>query len=116
MLMEENSWRVAAKKLQRPRELTGWTWRIDVDAIKVYVTVNHDGQQVLEVFISNGPLSPSVGLLASKMLQAGFPPSEVARSLDKVIGTHSIPFGSRICSSLEQAVAECIRTAEKRLS
>lgn len=106
---------VGLSKIDRPRELSGWTWRITVETVKVYVTVNHDGRRVLEVFVSNGPLSPSVGLLASKMLQAGFSPSELARTLDKVIGTHSIPFGGRICSSLEQTVAECIRIAEARL-
>jgi hypothetical protein len=103
-------------KIERPRELEGWTWRIQIESAKVYVTVNHDGAQVLEVFVSNGPLSPSVGLLASKMLQAGFTPGELARTLDKVIGTHSIPFDGRVCTSLEQAVAECIRTAERRVA
>jgi hypothetical protein len=106
----------ALQKLERPRELAGWTWRISIDSAKVYVTVNHDGEGVLEVFVSNGPLSPSVGLLASKMLQAGFTPAEVARTLDKVIGTHSIPFDGRVCTSLEQAVAECIRLAERRVA
>jgi hypothetical protein len=106
----------AEEKIERPRELSGWTWRIAVDGAKIYVTVNHDGGRILEVFVSNGPLSPSVGLLASRMLQAGFSPKEVARLLDKVIGTHAIPFEDRICTSLEQAVAACIRLAEARVT
>ena len=106
----------AAQKIERPRELSGWTWRISVEGAKIYVTVNHDGGRILEVFVSNGPLSPSVGLLASRMLQAGFPAKEVARLLDKVVGTHAIPFEDSVCTSLEQAVAACIRLAEARVA
>ena len=98
----------------RPRELSGWTWRIPFDGQNLYVTVNHDGQHVLEVFTA-GPLSVSVGLLASKMLRGGFEAGEVARSLNKVIGTHSIWFNERLCSSPEQAVAECLMLAARRL-
>ena len=32
-----------------------------------------------------------------------------------VIGTHAIPFEDRICTSLEQAVAACIRLAQGRV-
>src|SRR5262249_48786063 len=70
----------------RPRELAGWTWRIDLEGARLYLVVNHDGVRVVEVFVSGGPLSPSVGLLASKMLQRGFTVRDVARLLDKVTG------------------------------
>jgi ribonucleoside-diphosphate reductase alpha chain len=100
--------------IDRPRELTGYTWRIPFDGQNLYVTVNHDGDRVLEVFTA-GPISQSVGLLASKMLRGGFGPDEVARSLNKVIGTHSIWFNERLCSSPEQAVAECLMLARRRL-
>jgi ribonucleoside-diphosphate reductase alpha chain len=98
----------------RPRELSGWTWRIPFDGQNLYVTINHDGEKVLEIFTA-GPLSVSVGLLASKMLRGGFEAGEVARSLNKVIGTHSIWFNERLCSSPEQAVAECLMLAKRRL-
>ena len=78
------------------------------------MTVNHDGDRVLEVFTA-GPLSVSVGLLASKMLRGGFETEEVSRSLNKVIGTHSLWFNERHCSSPEQAVAECLMLAKRRL-
>jgi ribonucleoside-diphosphate reductase alpha chain len=100
--------------LDRPRELAGWTWRIPFDGQNLYVTINHDGHRVMEVFAA-GPLSVSVGLLASKMLRGGFETEEVARSLNKVIGTHSILFNERFCSSPEQAVAECLMLAKRRL-
>jgi ribonucleoside-diphosphate reductase alpha chain len=100
--------------IERPRELAGWTWRIPFDGQNLYVTINHDGHRVLEVFAA-GPLSVSVGLLASKMLRGGFETEEVARSLNKVIGTHSILFNERFCSSPEQAVAECLMLAKRRL-
>jgi ribonucleoside-diphosphate reductase alpha chain len=103
-----------AQSLQRPRELSGSTWQIPFDGSNLYVTANHDGQKVLEVFVA-GPLSVSVGLLASKMLRGGFEAEEVARSLNKVIGTHSIWFNERLCTSPEQAVAECILLTERRL-
>ena len=100
--------------IPRPRELTGWSWQIPVDGQNLYVTINHDGEQVLEVFTA-GPLSVSVGLLASKMLRCRFDPEEVARSLNKVIGTHSMWFNERHCSSPEQVVAECLLLAKRRL-
>ncbi len=100
--------------IERPRELVGATWQIPFDHQNLYVTVNHDSNRVLEVFVT-GPLSVSVGLLASKMLRGGFEPEEVAASLNKVIGTHSIWFNQRLCSSPEQAVAECIMLTVRRI-
>jgi ribonucleoside-diphosphate reductase alpha chain len=104
----------APRVADRPRELSGSTWRIPFDGGNLYVTVNHDGMRVLEVFAA-GPLSVSVGLLASKMLRGGFESEEVARSLNKVIGTHSVWFNGRMCTSPEQAVAECIMLTKRRL-
>jgi ribonucleoside-diphosphate reductase alpha chain len=101
-------------QLDRPKELIGYTWRIPFDGVNLYVTVNHDYNRVLEIFAS-GPLSPSVGLLASKMLRGGFEAEEVSRSLNKVIGTHSVWFNQRLCTSPEQAIAECILITKRRL-
>jgi len=105
----------AAVQIRRPAELAGWTWQIPFDAGHLYVTVNSDGQRVLEVF-TRGPLSDSVGMLASKMLRGHFPLEDVARSLDKVHGTHSVWFEKRSCSSPEQVVAACLRLAAERLA
>ncbi len=105
----------AQSKVQRPRELTGSTWQIPFDGQNLYVTVNHDGTRVLEVFATGAGLSVSVGLLASKMLRGGFNPEEVANSLNKVIGTHSVWFNQRLCTSPEQAVAECIMLTTRRI-
>jgi ribonucleoside-diphosphate reductase alpha chain len=77
-----------AEKIDRPRELQGSTWRIPFDNVNLYVTVNHDGKTVLEVF-ATGPISEGVGLLASRMLRGGFDAKEVARSLNKVTGTRT---------------------------
>lgn len=101
-------------RIERPRELTGATWRIPFDGRNLYVTVNHDGERVLEVF-ATGSISESVGLLASKMLRGGFEVKELARSLNKVTGTHSIWFNERLLTSPEQAVAECLLLTERRL-
>ena len=101
-------------RIERPRELTGATWRIPFDGRNLYVTVNHDGERVLEVF-ATGSISESVGLLASKMLRGGFEVKELARSLNKVTGTHSIWFNERLLTSPEQAVAECLLITERRL-
>ena len=57
--------------VERPRELQGSTWRIPFEGQNLYVTVNHDGERILEVFVA-GPISEGVGLLASKMLRGGF--------------------------------------------
>ncbi len=103
-------------KVERPRELLGATWQVPFDGQNLYVTINHDGERVLEVFATGAGLSVSVGLLASKMLRGGFEPEEVANSLSKVIGNHSVWFNERLCTSSEQVVAECIRLTKRRLS
>ncbi len=103
-----------AEKIGRPRELQGSTWRIPFDGRNLYVTVNHNGQNVLEVF-ATGTISEGVGLLASKMLRGGFEVKEVARSLNKVTGTHAVWFNERLLTSPEQAIAECLLLIDRRL-
>lgn len=100
--------------IERPRELQGSTWRIPFDGRNLYVTVNHDGEQVLEVF-ATGPISEGVGLLASKMLRGGFDVKDVARSLNKVTATHAVWFNERLLTSPEQAVAECLLLIDRRI-
>ncbi len=102
-------------RIERPRELTGATWQIPFDGQNLYVTVNHDGHMIQEVF-ATGPISGGVGLLASKMLRGGFEAAEVAYSLNKVTGTHAVWFNERLLTSPEQAVAECIMITNRRLS
>ncbi len=104
----------ASARVERPRELQGSTWRIPFDNQNLYVTVNHDGEKVLEVF-ATGPISEGVGLLASKMLRGGFEVREVARSLNKVTGTNAVWFNERLLTSPEQAVAECLMLTDRRL-
>jgi len=103
-----------SQRVERPRELQGSTWRIPFENQNLYVTVNHDGHRILEVFVA-GPISAGVGLLASKMLRGGFEVSEVARSLNKVTATHAVWFNERLLTSPEQAVAECLLLVDRRL-
>ena len=103
-----------AIRIERPRELRGATWQIPFDGQNLYVTVNHDGQMIQEVF-ATGPISGGVGLLASKMLRGGFDAAEVAYSLNKVTGTHAVWFNERLLTSPEQAVAECIMITNRRV-
>jgi ribonucleotide reductase alpha subunit len=102
------------QRINRPRELQGSTWRIPFDGQNLYVTVNHNGENVLEVF-ATGPISEGVGLLASRMLRGGFGVREVSRSLNKVTGTHAVWFNERLLTSPEQAVAECLLLTDRRL-
>ena len=102
------------ERIERPRELRGSTWRIPFEGQNLYVTVNHDGKKILEVFVA-GPISAGVGLLASKMLRGGFDVNEVARSLNKVTATHAVWFNERLLTSPEQAVAECLLLIDRRL-
>jgi ribonucleoside-diphosphate reductase alpha chain len=104
----------AGQRVERPRELQGSTWRIPFENQNLYVTVNHDGHLILEVFVA-GPISAGVGLLASKMLRGGFEAAEVARSLNKVTATHAVWFNERLLTSPEQAVAECLLLVDRRL-
>ena len=105
---------VTAIRIERPRELKGATWQIPFDGQNLYVTVNHDGKIIQEVF-ATGPISGGVGLLASKMLRGGFDAAEVAYSLNKVTGTHAVWFNERLLTSPEQAVAECIMITNRRV-
>ncbi|QQS40795.1 MAG: adenosylcobalamin-dependent ribonucleoside-diphosphate reductase [Acidobacteriota bacterium] len=105
----------ARQRVARPYELIGSTWRIPFDGVNLYVTVNHDGENVLEVF-ATGPISEGVGLLASNMLRGGFGVKEVARSLNKVTGTHAVWFNERLLTSPEQAIAECLLLTDRRLN
>ena len=102
-------------RVERPRELQGSTWRIPFEGNNLYVTVNHDGERILEIFVA-GPISAGVGLLASKMLRGGFDAKDVARSLDKVTATHAVWFNERLLTSPEQAVAECLLLIDRRLN
>jgi ribonucleoside-diphosphate reductase alpha chain len=104
-----------SSRVERPRELQGSTWQIPFEGQNLYVTVNHDGQRILEIFVA-GPISPGVGLLASKMLRGGFNSNEVAHSLNKVTSTHAVWFNERLLTSPEQAVAECLLLIERRLN
>jgi len=104
-----------AIRIERPRELKGATWQIPFDGQNLYVTVDHDGHVIQEVF-ATGPISGGVGLLASKMLRGGFDAAEVAYSLNKVTGTHAVWFNERLLTSPEQAVAECIMITNRRLT
>jgi ribonucleoside-diphosphate reductase alpha chain len=106
---------VSQLRIERPRELRGATWQIPFDGQNLYVTVNHDGKMIQEVF-ATGPISGGVGLLASKMLRGGFDATEVSHSLNKVTGTHSVWFNERLLTSPEQAVAECIMLTSRRLA
>jgi ribonucleoside-diphosphate reductase alpha chain len=106
---------LTAIRIERPRELSGATWQIPFDGQNLYVTVNHDGRMIQEVF-ATGPISGGVGLLASKMLRGGFDAAEVAYSLNKVTGTHAVWFNQRLLTSPEQAVAECIMITNRRLN
>ena len=106
---------LTAIRIERPRELSGATWQIPFDGQNLYVTVNHDGRMIQEVF-ATGPISGGVGLLASKMLRGGFDAAEVAYSLNKVTGTHAVWFNQRLLTSPEQAVAECVMITNRRLT
>lgn len=106
--------KLTAIRIERPRELSGATWQIPFDHQNLYVTVNHDGKMIQEVF-ATGPISGGVGLLASKMLRGGFDAAEVAYSLNKVTGTHAVWFNERLLTSPEQAVAECILITNRRV-
>jgi len=101
-------------RLDRPKELVGSTWQIDFDGQKLYVTVNHDRIRIQEVFVT-GPISSSIGKLASEMLRGPFHVNEVARMLDTTTGTHSVWFNQRLLTSPEQAIAECLLIMQRRL-
>ena len=113
--LKEQRSAIASPRVGRPRELQGSTWRIPFEGQTLYVTVNHDGERILEIFVA-GPISAGVGLLASKMLRGGFDAKDVARSLNKVTSTHAVWFNERLLTSPEQAVAECLLLIDRRLN
>lgn len=104
----------APDREDRPKELFGSTWQIDFEGQKLYVTVNHNTRTIMEVFVT-GPISASVGKLASKMVRGPYNVREVAHILDTTTGTHSVWFNERLLTSPEQAIAECLLIMERRL-
>jgi len=105
----------APDREDRPKELLGATWQIPFEGQNLYVTVNHDDYHIMEIFVT-GPISASVGKLASKMMRGGFHAMEVARTLDTTTGTHAVWFNERLLTSPEQAIAECIMIMQRRLA
>jgi ribonucleoside-diphosphate reductase alpha chain len=105
----------APDREDRPKELTGSTWQIEFEGANLYVTVNHNRERILEIFVT-GPISSSVGKLASKMLRGGFHVKEVAYTLETTTGTHSVWFNERLLTSPEQAIAECMNIMHRRLT
>jgi len=103
------------KVIDRPKELSGWTWQIPFEGQNLYVTVNHDSNKILEVLCTGAGVSGGVGRLASMMLRSYGRVSDVVKALNKEIGTHSVWFNTRCCTSPEQAVAECLNIAKRRL-
>jgi ribonucleoside-diphosphate reductase alpha chain len=104
----------APDREDRPKELLGATWQIPFDGQNLYVTVNHDDKHIMEIFVT-GPISASVGKLASKMLRGSFHAREVARCLDTTTGTHAVWFNERLLTSPEQAIAECVMIMLRRM-
>ncbi len=105
----------APEREDRPKELSGSTWQIPFEGAKLYVTVNHNGEHIQEIFVT-GPISSSVGKLASKMLRGAFHVKEVAHMLETTPGTHSVWFNERLLTSPEQAIAECMLIMHRRLA
>lgn len=104
-----------ASKINRPKTLNGKTWRIKIDELNIYITVNHDFNKVIEVFINGGVISETVGLLVSLMLRRGFETKEVIKTLRKIKGSHTIWFNQTCCTSPEQLIAECITIMQDEL-
>jgi len=106
---------IAPDREDRPKELKGSTWQIEFEGANLYVTVNHNGDRILEIFVT-GPISSSVGKLASIMLRGDFHVKEVAHTLETTTGTHSVWFNERLLTSPEQAIAECMSIMHRRLT
>ena len=105
----------APDREDRPKELTGSTWQIGFEGANLYVTVNHNGKRIQEIFVT-GPVSSSLGKLASKMLRGGFHVKEVAHTFETTTGIHSVWFNERLLTSPEQAIAECMNIMHRRLT
>lgn len=103
-------------KYRRPVELSGFTWQIALpdQHKKLYVTVNHDGHRIVEVFLK-GTVSNGVGILASTLLQLHYPLNEVCRKLNSVTGTHYIVFEGAVCTSEEQIAARALQITAQKL-
>ncbi len=99
----------------RPAQLSGKTWKFNLEQEPLYITVNHNGSSILEVF-AIGPISSSVGLLISKMLRGRFSTKEVVSILRKKNGNQVIWFNKKCCTTPEQLIAECILLTEEELS
>lgn len=103
-------------KLPRPPRLYGQTFQVEVpDKGNLYITVNHNGERILEVFALGKMISPSVGRAYSELLRYGHPVEAVIKSLRKEENSSAIPFNQRLLRSPEQVMAECLKIVQEDL-
>lgn len=100
----------------RPTELTGWTWMVRFEQQNLFITINHDGSRLRELFATE-MLDEQLTARISQMLDSNeMPISEIIRELERLTGTHVAAFvDDKAIHSPEHAVAECLRLAESYL-
>lgn len=96
----------------RPAILEGKTYRVPFNGDSIYVTVNTDQTgSVVEVLVdeSTGHYK-TIGKLISKMLRSNpMMIDEILHTLLHAKGDGSTSFNQKMCTSIEQIVAECIK-------
>ena len=107
---------VIERKTKRPTELSGWTWCIEFEKQKLFITINHDGANIVEVFATE-MLSERLVSDVCRMLESeDYSVSDVIADLEHLTGTHVAEFDGKAIHSPEHAVAECLRIAEAHLN
>lgn len=110
------------KKKPRPRQLKGYTYKVDTPLGKAFVTVNENGEdQPFEVFINTAKagsdtaaVSEAIGRLSSYVLRLASPVpprdrlKEIIRQLSGIGGGRSLGFGPNRVRSLPDGVAQAL--------
>lgn len=110
------------KKKPRPRQLKGYTYKVDTPLGKAFVTVNENGEdQPFEVFINTAKagsdtaaVSEAIGRLSSYILRLASPVqprdrlNEIIRQLSGIGGGRSLGFGPNRVRSLPDGVAQAL--------
>jgi ribonucleoside-diphosphate reductase alpha chain len=107
--------------IKRPDFLPGGTWKLKTGNGTIYTTVSYDPEEerITEVFVrenSGNEAWELVGRLLSLLLRSRVEPDRILKQLYRTRGQSTIVLNGQIFSSIAQALASTLESAEKHFA
>ena len=107
--------------IKRPDFLPGGTWKLKTSNGTIYTTVSYDQEEarITEVFVrenSGNEAWELVGRLLSLLLRSRVEPDRILKQLYRTRGQSTIVLNGQIFSSIAQALASTLESAEKHFA